>query len=163
MTTTDPATAPAPLPERPGMYAPPPDGPGGPKAFAVFTVIAGSIIAVGSFTPWITYTNLYWAVSRSGLDMGPDGVVVLMTGLAVLGIGVARLVASPHPVIQRLPILAGGLMIWLAVLDFRAGNTAINFNQYPNQILIYLGAGLYMVMVGAIVAIFGALVVGRRT
>jgi len=125
---------------------------------------AGSIIAVGSFTPWITFVNLYWGtVSRSGLDMGPDGVVVLVTGLAVLGVGIARLVTSPHPVVQRLPILAGGLMIWLAVLDFRAGNTAINFNEYPNQTIIYLGAGLYMVMAGAIAAIFGALVVGRSS
>jgi uncharacterized membrane protein len=136
-------------------------------AFALVTMLGGLLVGVGSFLPWLTIMAPFvGTLSRSGLDGGGDGVFTLVVGVAALGIGLARFATPLRPLIQRAPILAGLLALGIAVLDLVNVNDKISSIGTSPYVHAYVGSGLYLLVVGALVTVAGGLVVtdsgGRR-
>ena len=129
------------------------------RTFSVLTVVGGAMVASGSLLPWITAIDNYGnTASFTGMVAGVrgDGPYVLGCGVIALCLGVARLVSSIRPGLQRLPILFALFAGYAAVVDL----DAISRLSCPG-LLIASGPGLYAVLVGAAVATVGGFVVSR--
>lgn len=176
MTTPSPSAAPVPEPGTPlppGVQVPrqraespslnpacasASDNIGG--AFALVTMLGGILVVIGSFMPWLTImAPLVGALSRSGLDGGGDGVFTRVVGIAAVGVGIARFATPLRSLVQRAPILLGALALGIAVLDLANVNDKISSVGSSPYVHAYVGSGLYLLMVGALVTVVGGLVV----
>jgi hypothetical protein len=117
----------------------------------------GVLVAAGSLLPWITATAPFvGTISRSGVDMGSDGVALLIGGIAVAvalafvafsdvapsvdqGIAVAGLIAG----------VGGGWLAWSdkKELESRVAGLA-------GELAANVGAGVWLVLVGCGLLVF---------
>jgi hypothetical protein len=69
---------------------------------------AGAMVVIGSLLPWIIATApLVGTISRSGVDLGSDGVALLIGGIAVaVALAVLAFAAVPTNTVQALTIVA---------------------------------------------------------
>lgn len=132
------------------------------RTFAAITVGGGALAAAGSFMPWLTATVSFLGttISRSGLDGGGDGVITLIVGVVVAAVGVARLTTVLPSWVARTPIVLGALLAAIAVMDLSSVADRAAANSSP-LLIVSTGAGLYVILVGALAAVFGGCVVTR--
>jgi hypothetical protein len=131
-------------------------------------------MAAGVFLPWISITFTGGAgVSRNAFQLGAfndsfsiDGVIVLILGVVAVAIGIAGLTNSALcRFIQRSPIIVGVGAGVLAATRLSALNTLVKSANPALKGLgnASIGAGFYMVIVGAGVAVIGGLIFRSRS
>ena len=134
----------------------PPPPPAQPTSVWAWALLTGAgLVVLGSFLPWVTASAPFFGtVSRSGMG-GGDGIITLIAGLMLPGIGVARLQGNLSK-----PLLVGA---WIA--SIAAGGVGIldlvnvqnRISGLPSLVSASAGAGLWTVIIGAAVALLGAI------
>ncbi len=139
-----------PTPVGPGAYAPPPAVPAAasPAMTAGFigTLLGIGMLAIGCFLPWASASAGIFTVEKSGLQ--GDGLIVLVLAALALTIALVRLRTAPETsvkvVVALLSLAGAGL----------AGYDLVNLKS-PDVILTP-GAGIYLCVVGGVLAAFAA-------
>jgi len=151
-----------PAPENTAQPPPPPIAKEN-KAMGWVTVAGGTLLVFGSFLPWMTVTApLVGTISRSGMDLGGDGIWTLVLGLGVAGVGVARIMtANLRRLVAHIPLPLGLIGVLIAAVDLHEANHRLDTLGDTPWTLGGAGAGLYAVLIGAIAAVIGGLVVSR--
>jgi hypothetical protein len=135
-------------------------------AGAVLVVIAGLLIVLGSFLPWITLRAAFvGTVSRSGME-GGDGIGTLLLGVVTVVIGVARLASARLPrFVQRSSIVTGGVTFLIAAIDYAdaASRVRAASSRLSEVGAASVGPGLWTLFLGAIIAVVGGFVLLNRS
>ena len=148
---------------------------------ASFAMLAGVLMIVGSFLPWMTATITTFSTSaffgptidtetitRNGWQLGADkgfsidGLLILIFGVITLLIGLTRLADSPMPrYVQRSSIVTGlaatGIMIWatVQVQDFVASRElGIDANVGPGPAVVFVGC--FFAVIGGLILLSAA-------
>ena len=120
------------------------------KTLLIIGLIGGIIAAVGVFLPWISVTvgggGITVTVTANGFDSNQGKVVVLGGVLALIG-GLAVLMTTMKGLDYLIPI--GGLVALLGCLWYGAD---VGFGNLSN-----FGYGLWVALVGAVLALIGTL------
>jgi hypothetical protein len=156
-------------PESPPAAAQPPESP--PPAGlvrnqmvpgATMIGLGGLLIVLGSFLPWLTATAPFvGTISRNGME-GGDGIITLILGVVVtILIGVSQLTATRMPaLLQRSSIVTGVITGAVAIYDYVEVQRRIeDVKEQSELISASVGAGIWTLIVGAILAIVGGVVV----
>jgi hypothetical protein len=163
--TWQPAAQP---PESPPTAAQPPESP--PPAGLVRNQIVpgatmiglgGLLIVLGSFLPWLTATAPFvGTITRKGME-GGDGIITLILGVVTILIGVSQLTATQMPaLLQRSSIVTGVITGAVAIYDYVEVQRRIeDVKEQTELISASVGAGIWTLIVGAILAIVGGMVV----
>ncbi len=143
-----------------------------PRTVLCWTVVAaGVLVALGSLLAWMTATAGIISLSRNAFQMGDhesmtaDGPIVMVLGLVLVGIGVARLTNTSMPrFVQRSPIIVGlGVGLVLGCDYHSIHQWALSLNS--SGALGSVGTGFWVCCVGdalAIVAGIGLMSSERR-
>lgn len=126
---------------------------------AVLVIVGGAMMVIGSFMPWISARTGLGSINVAGTD--GDGVFTLLFG------GAAALIALVHldrPIAGFLRggiFLAGAVGVVIAVLDYSAAAERISGID-SEAVAASVGAGLYIVGLGAVATAFGGLSLGTK-
>jgi hypothetical protein len=143
-----------------------------PRTVLCWTVVAaGVLVALGSLLAWMTASAGIISLSRNAFQMGDhesmtaDGPIVMVLGLVLVGIGVARLTNTSMPrFVQRSPIIVGlGVGLVLGYDYHSIHQWALSLNS--SGALGSVGTGFWVCCVGdalAIVAGIGLMSSERR-
>jgi len=117
-------------------------------------VLVGALLAlIGSFLPWATVSvEGFGSESASGMD--GDGVITLIVALAAAAIAVfmkgrGRMIGI---------IVAAGIIILVSIIDIADVNRAAGEIGDIPGVDTSVGFGLWLVLVGGVVALVGAFV-----
>jgi hypothetical protein len=157
-----------PQPWQPAAQQPPPPSPAGlvrnpVVPGATMTLLGGVLIILGSFLPWLTATApLVGTMSRNGME-GGDGVITLILGVITILIGVTQLTATNLPtLLQRSPIVTGVITGIVAIINYSSVQQRIaDVREESELIAASVGAGIWTLFVGAVLAIVGGVLVLR--
>lgn len=116
------------------------------KTLLTIGLIGGIIAAVGVFLPWYSISIGGFSASANGFDSNQGKVVVLGGVLALVG-GLAVLMTTMKGLDYLIPI--GGLVALLGCLWYGAD---VGFGNLSN-----FGYGLWVALVGAVLALIGTL------
>lgn len=121
------------------------------RTAAILTIVAGGLMAVGSFLPWISARTGLGTVNALGTD--GDGVVTLVIGIVV---ALTALVYLDRSVPQgiRVSLILGGL-IGLYVVGADYGTAADRVKASTDLIVVSIGAGIYITAIGSVATIIG--------
>jgi hypothetical protein len=126
---------------------------------AVHALIAGAILIVGSFLPWLRASaSTMGTVTRSG-TAGSDGWLTVVAGVVVIGAGFALLQGLGGRAARIALIVVGALALALCVYDFL--DIADRFDRMKvasEGVSTSHGFGIYITAIGAA----DALVAGVR-
>lgn len=113
------------------------------KQGPLFSMIGGAALAIGSFLAW----GSVFGISVSGMDAGGDGWFTLIGGLAVAAAGYAAYSGA-----FSLPKWVGwaGIVVGLGV-------ALINFFDIMGTDGVSIGIGMWLMLAGGALAIFGML------
>ena len=135
-----------------------------PRAVLCWTVVAsGALVVLGSLLTWMTATAGIISISRNAFQMGdhesltPDGPLVMVLGLSLVGIGVAHLTSTSMPrLVQRSPIIVGlGIGLVLGY-DYRSiHDWALSLNS--SGALGSVGTGFWVCCVGDALALLAGI------
>ena len=123
----------------------------------------GCIVVLGSLLTWMTATAGIISISRNAFQMGdhesltPDGPLVMVLGLSLVGIGVAHLTSTSMPrLVQRSPIIVGlGIGLVLGY-DYRSiHDWALSLNS--SGALGSVGTGFWVCCVGDALALLAGI------
>lgn len=159
--TTTAYPAPAGIPQQRPASEPTTANQDGTKAVSItgaaMSAGGGVLVTLGSFMPWATITApLIGTVTRSGMDGNSDGHYTIWFGLLILGLGAARF-ARDHLAL-RIPIVVLAVLAFLfGAIDLAAVNEKMSglSNAYA---WASTGPGLYVIVLGGVVAAVGAFV-----
>jgi hypothetical protein len=130
---------------------------------ATMTLLGGVLIVLGSFLPWLTATvPLIGTISRNGME-GGDGIITLILGVVTILIGVTQLTATNLPtLLQRSPIVTGAITAIVAVINYLNVQQRIEgVRQESELIAASVGAGIWTLVVGAVLAIVGGVLIRK--
>jgi hypothetical protein len=131
---------------------------------ATMTLLGGVLIVVGSFLPWLTATApLVGTISRNGMEGGGDGIFTLILGVITILIGVTQFTATNMPtLLQRSPIITGAITGIVAVINYLDVQQRIeDVREESELIAASVGAGIWTLVVGAVLAIVGGVLVRK--
>jgi hypothetical protein len=122
---------------------------------AIIVIIMGLLIIIGSILPWATAQSVFGSMSKNGIE--GDGKITLATGIITLLCGIAILVSEKNSGWIGLAVIASGASLAVAIIDLVDVSNKLSgiSNEYVKA---SAGIGLYIVLVGGIVGIIGALV-----
>jgi len=123
--------------------------------------LGGVAMVVGSFMPWITVQAPFVGnISRSGIDGGGDGLFTAGLGVVTALIALARFTATRLPsLVQRSSIVTGIAAGALAVFEIHNVQQRIaTATGASNLVTGAVGAGLYVIIGGAVLALVGGLI-----
>lgn len=112
----------------------------------ILTIVGGSAITIGSFLPWVTATHMFGQTSFAGTD--GDGAFTLVIGAVVALLAWLRFDSSGG----HAGILIGSVFAGLIGLGVISGILADADGSGSEYVLSSVGAGLYIVMIGALLA-----------
>ena len=114
-------------------------------------ILGGVAVIIGSLLPWASVATAFGSITVNGTD--GDGVLTLIAGaiLAIAGVVKNGAVgkASGQNVLIILASIAAGL---IAIYDM-SNITTVADNPFAS---VSVGAGLYVVVIGAVIGLFGA-------
>jgi hypothetical protein len=123
---------------------------------AVTTVLGGAIIMIASLMPWSAFDSILFTIyTVSGVGLG-YGLLTLLAGIGLIAVGVAALVRPISPSFGWVAVALAAAAIAVPVfaridLDFRGHQGPLN--EHPAG----LSLGIYIVEIGGLVALLGAL------
>lgn len=130
------------------------------KAAALFVVLGGAVVILGSFLPWATVTTVFGTIGRTGME-GGDGVLTLLLGLSIVGCGISAATAAKFW--WRIPVLLGAAVAafaWFEYQNIASKLATVASNPYVTS---SIGAGIWVLHVGALVTVCGATSLGRKS
>jgi hypothetical protein len=130
---------------------------------ATMTLLGGILIILGSFLPWLTATApLVGTISRNGME-GGDGIITLILGVITILIGVTQLTATNLPMLlHRSPIVTGAIAGIVAIINYLDAQQRIEDAREESELIAAsVGAGIWTLVVGAVLAIVGGVLVRR--
>lgn len=116
------------------------------KNSGIALMAGGALLAFGSFLVW----GSAFGVGVTGMD-GGDGWFTLITGVVVLALGYMTFAGKAYP----------SWLAWVA-LAVGAAVALINFFDILGNDLVSLGIGMWAMLAGIVVAVFG-LLMGRNS
>jgi hypothetical protein len=121
------------------------------------TILGGLLIALGSFLPRLTaMIPLVGTVNTNGMQGGGDGIITLVLGIILVLIGVAQLTGNLSSRLQVAAIPIGILTVVVAVNAYSGAEDRIASVQAASSLAAAsIGAGIYVLFVGAAFAIAG--------
>jgi hypothetical protein len=139
---------------------------------AIMAGLGGLLIIVGSFLPWLTATApLVGTINVNGMQGGGDGIITLVLG--VLTVLIAAVGVAAMPDVVRLSIITGVITVAVAIYDYNSVQERIAEMKtaakptgdlgFDIPIIANVGAGIYVLFVGAAFAILGGLVVRKAS
>jgi hypothetical protein len=101
-------------------------------------------------------------IRRNGME-GGDGIITLMLGVVTILIGVTQLTATNLPTwLQRSPIVTGAITAIVAVINYLNVQQRIeDVREESELIAASVGAGIWTLVVGAVLAIVGGVLVRK--
>ena len=129
-----------------------------------WTVVAGgALVALGSLLAWMTATAGIFSISRNAFQLGDhesmtvDGPIVMVLGLLLIGIGVARLTNTSMPrFVQKSPIIVGLGVALVLGYDYQSIHQwALSLNS--SGALGSVGTGYWVCCVGDALAILAGI------
>jgi hypothetical protein len=129
--------------------------------FAILAAVGGLLVGVGSFLPWATITSPFIG-DLTVAGTAADGKITLVIGVAILIVAALRLLRPSTPaLVQRLTILFGLIVVAVGIMD------VINVSSVSTEVggqdvaTVSVGFGLWVVILGGLLAIVGGIVVSR--
>lgn len=117
---------------------------------ALATTVAGALIVVGSFMPWITASSGFGSLSRNGIDGGGDGIITLIVGVIALLVGLSMLAGIT--VAKEAPFILGGIGILMTFIDYRSA--ADRVSEVDSQyVAASVGTGIWVLGVGSLLCL----------
>ncbi len=156
----------------PSPYPPSPVDEGAKRRrFAAYVVGAGAALMVGgSFLPWVKLNAFFITISRSGVDAGDGWISVILGGLLAvvawrLVAGAARRPTAPVVLAILLSLGAAGLAVfeWVDIenatndISSEAGLDEGIGDAFDFGTLVSKGMGIYVVGIGGLVGVAGAI------
>lgn len=131
------------------------------------TLLGGALVALSALLEWAVVIDSHQGtVVIDGMTNGRDGVIALILGVITLSAGLAGLFSVPSALVRRSPIALGVLAGWVALanLDLIASQAAYaNLWASDNAwTRVETGAGLYVLLVGAVVTFLSGFGPRRR-
>jgi hypothetical protein len=132
---------------------------------AIMAGLGGLLITVGSFLPWLTATApLVGTMNVNGMQGGGDGIITLVLG--VLTVLIAAVGVTAMPDVLRLSIITGVITVVVAILAYNQAQDKISgakqaAGEFSGMFIANVGAGIYVLFVGAGFAILGGLLVRK--
>ncbi len=123
------------------------------KTAVVVALVSGVIMAIGSLMPWVSVRSGLGSVSVMGTD--GDGVISLVAGAAVALLALVHLDRPASAAARGLIALGGVIGGWIVAIDFPAAQERIAAIDSA-AIAASVGPGLYLLGIGAVGAIIGA-------
>jgi hypothetical protein len=108
-------------------------------------------VVIGSFLPWATVVTIFGNISKAGTD--GDGVLTMLLAGGAAALSLAR--KAPRAIIVMLALTAV-----VAVYDI--ADVARLGGEGEDSVDVSVGFGLWIVAIGAAVAIWGAIQRRRR-
>lgn len=132
-------------------------------ALAPIAVLLGGILyAAGSALPWITITAAFvGTVTKSGLE-GGDGIITICLGIVLALVGLAHVIGSKAAGSRGALILVALIAVGFAVYEITSVNERIAGLDVDIRALASVGIGLWMMVVGSIVATLAAISIKPR-
>src|ERR1035437_7971732 len=131
----------------------------GVHAVGAWGLLAGGLaIIVGSLLPWATATAPFaGTVSRSGTDGGGDGIITIALGLVICLAGVSAVQRVRSGIASLAGVLAvvAGVLVVYEYSD--ASSRVQNVSAASDLVVASVGAGIWVMGLGAVVALVGAL------
>jgi len=116
-------------------------------------VLSGGLITLGSIFPWITASAVFvGSISVNGME--GDGKITIVLGVILLvfgfvGVGGGKI----HPVILILPGVAA---IGVVIINYQNIQDAVREIQSSGVGVSSIGYGFWMIAIGGVVAVVGA-------
>jgi len=133
----------------------------------LYLIIGGCVLAIiGSCLPWVTVTVMGETRVTSGLD--GDGVITLILAIGALVLAVLKGVGNPK-VMTIIGASLAGLAAMIGVYDLinikdKTSELSGLIGDQGNDIFGFsIGIGLYLVIVGSIVALVGFILRLQKT
>jgi hypothetical protein len=124
------------------------------RSAALVAIVGGAMMAIGSFMPWISARTGFGSVDVAGTE--GDGVATLIAGALAALIALVFL-DKPAPGLAKLAIGAAGVIALVVVyLDYNEIQKRLE-GITSDAVAGSVGAGLYIVGIGAVAAIIGAI------
>ena len=130
---------------------------------ATMTVLGGLLIVLGSFLPWVSFTAPFvGTVTRNGME-GGDGIITLILGVVTILIGVTQFTATRLPAfLHRSSIVTGAITGAVAIYDYLDVQRRIEDAKEQSELIAAsVGAGIWTLIVGAVLAIVGGVLIRK--
>jgi hypothetical protein len=127
------------------------------------TVLGGLLIVLGSFLPWLSFTAPFvGTVTRNGME-GGDGIITLILEVVTILIGVTQFTATRLPAfLHRSSIVTGAITGVVAVFDYLEVQRRIEDAKEQSELIAAsIGAGIWTLIVGAILAVVGGVLIRK--
>ena len=122
------------------------------RSAALVALVGGALMALGSFMPWASIQSGLGSVSLAGTD--GDGVFSLGGGIIVALLGLVHVDRPAAKAVRGLILVGGVVGLWIAVVDGSGLNERLD--SFVTNVRASLGAGLYLLGIGSIAAMVGA-------
>ncbi len=123
---------------------------------AILMLGGGAVVALGSFVTWFSLDGTdYTGFGSNGTDNVRDGPVFLTFGVMLAAFGIALLSAKRVLAVAIIGIVAAALTALFALADL--GNVS-DLKKQVDGIRFSIGPGLYLCVVGGLVALAGSIV-----
>lgn len=120
-------------------------------AGAWVAIVGGALAAAGTVLPWISATAGFATVTRTGLEMGQDALII--AGAGVLGALFAFV--SPRFAGYALALVGGLVVLFVGWLDF--GDLSNRVGDLGSLGYGSVGAGIYVCLAGGLLMAVGGL------
>ena len=132
---------------------------------AVITVLAGVLIIIGAFLPWLSAQAAFLSISRNAFQLGnqnglsPDGVILLVMGIVAILIGAAcAMRATLDSYVLLFPIILGACGVIVALNRVGSINDRVHQVRAASSLAsASIGYGLWITVVAGVLAVVGAL------
>lgn len=116
-------------------------------------LVGGIVMIVGSLLPWVSVSSMFGTINKNGIE--GDGIFTLICGVAVI---LASIVAKEKPgkpssVLAVLFGLFGGILAVFTLANVGEATRTIS----GESVFAAVGIGIYVTLIGAVVAIVGGL------
>lgn len=129
----------------------------------LLAIAAGALMVLGSFLPWVMVQAAFvGSISRSGMDGGADGILTLVMGLLTFLVGVGWIASLGLPrIVWITPIIWGLVAGVITLVDMKDVQDRVGELEQSAQGLATasVGAGLWALLVGSVLAIIAGLVI----
>lgn len=121
----------------------------------IIVIVMGLVVIIGSLLPWATAQSAFGSINKNGIE--GDGVITLATGIIALLCGIAILVSEKNSGWIGLAVIASIASVAVAIIDLVDVSNKLSgvSNEYVRA---SAGIGLYVVLVGGVIGVVGALV-----
>jgi hypothetical protein len=124
------------------------------KAALLVGAGAGLLVVIGSLLPWKNLSApVIGSFTRSGVDLGSDGTILLIGGLVVAVAlvvvaftAIPPMLAQPVPVIGLIAGIGGAWLIWADKSELQRRISGIPSDYFVASV----GAGVWVALVGSV-------------